>query len=289
VANVALRNDSFEAPAQGSFGISVSSEAVATEVSATNVIAHGAFRDLDAFQVNGGSVTLALSHSNYATVQSESGTSITPPATATNQATPPVFADAANDDFHEAPGSPTIEAGANEEANGASDLDGNRRTIGPSTDIGAYETSQAPNSNQTLTSQSGSGIGIKGPAPLPPGVLTLSSSAAVAAHSASVKVSCGALGSGCRGTLVLSEKVKAKAKARHHKGASTQTVGSGSFSLTAGKTSVLKVSLSHSVLAQLAVTKHHRLTLQLTVKRSDGSSPFSAKLVLISSAARSHS
>jgi hypothetical protein len=290
VANVTLRNDTFEAPAQGSFGIAASSEGIATDVSATNVIAHGAFRDLDAFQVNDASVTLALDHSNYATVQSESGTSITPPATATNQATPPVFADAASDDFHEAPGSPTIEAGANEEANGSTDLDGDRRTIGPSTDIGAYETNQPPSSNQTLTGQSGSGTGVKGPPPLPPGVLTLSSpSAKVAAHSVSVKMSCGALGSGCRGTLVLSEKVKAKAKTRHHKGATTQTVGSDSFNLTAGKTSVLKVTLSHSVLAQLAAGKHHRLTLELTAKRGDGGSPFSAKIVLSLPAARSPS
>jgi hypothetical protein len=51
----------------------------------------------------------------------------------------PLFVNAAGRDFHELVGSPTIDAGLNEEANGPFDFDGNPRRQGASTDIGAFE------------------------------------------------------------------------------------------------------------------------------------------------------
>lgn len=49
----------------------------------------------------------------------------------------PLLADAAG---HEALGSPTLDAGTTDARAGATDPDGNPRTVGPATDIGAYET-----------------------------------------------------------------------------------------------------------------------------------------------------
>jgi hypothetical protein len=50
-ATVALRNDTFEATGPSSFGVSVSANGgVSAEVTATNTIAHGAYKDLDAYR-----------------------------------------------------------------------------------------------------------------------------------------------------------------------------------------------------------------------------------------------
>jgi hypothetical protein len=59
-----------------------------------------------------------------------------------NQTAAPVFVDATAGDFHEVSGSPTVDAGVNDAANGTTDLDGNPRTVNGATDIGAYETSE---------------------------------------------------------------------------------------------------------------------------------------------------
>jgi hypothetical protein len=56
-----------------------------------------------------------------------------------NQTTAPVFAFELGGDFHEAPGSPTINAGINDVSNGSADIDGQDRTIDTTTDIGADE------------------------------------------------------------------------------------------------------------------------------------------------------
>ncbi len=51
----------------------------------------------------------------------------------------PQFANAGGEDFHEAPNSPTIDAGALDSALSATDLDGNARIFGATVDMGAYE------------------------------------------------------------------------------------------------------------------------------------------------------
>lgn len=51
----------------------------------------------------------------------------------------PAFVNAAGEDFHEAQTSPTIDAGANDPALTATDLDGNPRVLGAAPDMGAYE------------------------------------------------------------------------------------------------------------------------------------------------------
>jgi hypothetical protein len=42
-------------------------------------------------------------------------------------------------DFHQQPGSPTVDAGGDDPANGSTDPDGNPRKIGSATDVGAFE------------------------------------------------------------------------------------------------------------------------------------------------------
>jgi hypothetical protein len=96
------------------------------------------------------SATIALTHSNYSTVDTtlSAGTnfSYTQPGTNGNQTAEPLFVNAAIGDFHQLAGSPTIDAGLSDPLIGGTDLDGNPRSqppcVGgsPVPDIGAYET-----------------------------------------------------------------------------------------------------------------------------------------------------
>ena len=88
--------------------------------------------------------TLTPDHSNFAsTFVDGAGASVTP--SATNQtAQAPLFRDAMSGDFHQAPGSPTIDHGANDPANGPSDFEGDPRAFNGTTDIGADEFLPAP-------------------------------------------------------------------------------------------------------------------------------------------------
>jgi hypothetical protein len=118
-------------------------------VNATNVIARhtsGAGADVRAAAGSTNTdVAINLDHSNYATRdQVPCGTlpctaTVTDPATADNQIMLPLFVDAPGGNFHQAAGSPTIDAGVNDPANGVADIDGEARQIGALTDIGADE------------------------------------------------------------------------------------------------------------------------------------------------------
>jgi hypothetical protein len=118
-------------------------------INATNVIARalsggGADVRAEAGDTNS-SAEINLDHSNYASRQAVTcGTppcpaTITDPATASNQTAGPLFVNATGGDFHQAAGSPTIDAGINDPLNGTTDIDGEARQIGPLTDIGADE------------------------------------------------------------------------------------------------------------------------------------------------------
>jgi hypothetical protein len=88
-----------------------------------------------------------FTHSNYATVSGEMAplATITAAGTNGNQTAPPAFVDATGGDFREVAGSPTIDAGLTEAANGPTALAGEPRSLGSclggpaATDIGAYE------------------------------------------------------------------------------------------------------------------------------------------------------
>lgn len=146
-----LRNDTILAQGSKSIGVSifVTKAGATVAMSATNVIAGG---DTDASalvgsEATGGSATIAFDHSN---LDSSEGS-----VTSTNgQTVPPLFVSAAAGDFHQAIGSPTIDAGLTDAANGPLDLDGNPRALPAAntctepdpaiTDIGAYEFVPAP-------------------------------------------------------------------------------------------------------------------------------------------------
>jgi hypothetical protein len=125
-------------------------DSLTMEATAVNTILRGNSTDVRARETSTGTVAVNLDHSNYATVTAEGGASITPAGSGANQTASPRFVQAGVD-FHEAAGSPTIDAGVNDPANGATDLDGNPRVhsyvagdCGPqvagTTDIGAYES-----------------------------------------------------------------------------------------------------------------------------------------------------
>jgi hypothetical protein len=120
---------------------------VSLSITVTNSIIRGGGGLLSDIQTNtssGGSVSVVLEHSNYATAETSGGGSVTPAGTGTNQTADPMFVNPATGDYREAAGSPTINAGVSSADNGATDLDGNLRAIGGATDIGAYEFVTAP-------------------------------------------------------------------------------------------------------------------------------------------------
>ncbi len=153
--SVTLRNDTLFATGLNARGIEYSIGTFTVHVTATNVIARGESEDVVANQFSGGSVSVTLDHSNYASVFQGGGAAATPAGSGSNQTASPSFVGAGSGDFHEAPGSPTIDAGVVDPANGATDLDGNPRTIASSTDIGAYEAAEAP----TVVAEPPTGIG----------------------------------------------------------------------------------------------------------------------------------
>ncbi|MFI5028164.1 MAG: hypothetical protein ACHQCF_04180 [Solirubrobacterales bacterium] len=142
-------------------------------VEASDVIArspNGA--DVAAILGAGGTgVTVNLSHSNYGTIdQGLLGTTVTQPGTNGNPTAAPVFVDAANGDFRQALGSPTIDSGSSSpaellgyEGRPRLDLAGAVRVqsicLGrtPAIDIGAYEASPVdctPENRFRITKQS---------------------------------------------------------------------------------------------------------------------------------------
>ena len=109
-----------------------------------NVIARSGPTGVDLELNSDGAVigNINVSHSNYATTgMTGAGASALTHiiGDATDQSTPPAFVNAAAGDFHQVAGSPTIDAGVNDPANGANDPDGDPRTLNGKTDIGAFE------------------------------------------------------------------------------------------------------------------------------------------------------
>jgi hypothetical protein len=120
-----------------------------------NVIARGGAggHDLTAESDNTADATIHATYSNFAnTFTTGSGspakTHITVDSTDQNAA--PVFVNAPGGDFHEVAASPTVNAGLSFTPVGETDFDGDPRTIGSATDIGADELPQRP----TVTTES---------------------------------------------------------------------------------------------------------------------------------------
>ncbi|HVD41132.1 MAG TPA: hypothetical protein VNC16_09050 [Solirubrobacterales bacterium] len=139
-----LRNDTIVAKGGEAiaFGVFMVAKDSSLSVAATNTIASGDQFDASArksSEATGSTLSVSFDHSNLDTTDGE--------VTSTNgQTAPPLFAAGG---FEPAPGSPTINFGINNAANGPTDLNGNPRTL-PAlltcakpafaiTDIGAYE------------------------------------------------------------------------------------------------------------------------------------------------------
>lgn len=113
-------------------------------VDAKSVIAQGDFTDIRAiggeFLGGQGHATINLDHSDYgsadATFVPGGGASVTPAGSGTNIVGEPQLA---SDGYHELSGSATIDLGAVDGSSGATDVDGQDRTIGAAPDIGADE------------------------------------------------------------------------------------------------------------------------------------------------------
>lgn len=122
----------------GSNGVAISMSGGGTnDFNFTNVIARGSggvTTDTWAQGSGGSTLRLTFDHSNYAT-RTDSGSTTTAPGSATNQASAALL----GPDFRELAGSPTVAAGLTSAANGPVDLDGDPRSIGGLTDIGADE------------------------------------------------------------------------------------------------------------------------------------------------------
>jgi len=137
-----------EAPGVAGDGLSVLGDnGTPVKVAAINVIAHGGHADVVALSnASGGNepVNIDLRDSDYKTTDKRAGTAV--PTidhhTSDIKATPK-FVAASRGDYRERAGSPTVNAGAPSGGSGV-DLAGLPRTVGNSTDIGAYEFAPPP-------------------------------------------------------------------------------------------------------------------------------------------------
>jgi hypothetical protein len=136
-----LRNVTAIGTGANSVGLRFSGDSSTFDVDARNVIADGVLADVTANASSTATVAITLDHSNYATT-SETGAgtaSVTPAGSGTNQTAPPDLVDPENGDFHQLPGSPTINAGADVPLLGSLDFERQPRVQGSAPDIGADE------------------------------------------------------------------------------------------------------------------------------------------------------
>jgi hypothetical protein len=157
-----LRNVTTVATGTGSFGIQVEVPNTGQQqnVVAKNVIADGVSADVHAFAGGGAVGTVTLSNSNYSSeLETGLGTAtVTDPGTGVgNQTAPPLFTDAGTGLFHQAPGSPTIDAGAAVDLLGSADIDAEPRTMGAAPDIGADEFVPIPPSTAPVVTPAPTG------------------------------------------------------------------------------------------------------------------------------------
>lgn len=139
-ASVLLRNVTSIGTGATSIGIMIYADTgyVAT-IDGKGVIARGGNFDVSAAAPTG-TGTITLANSNFADVQTSGpGASVSLPASNGNQTAVPLFVNSGALDFHQAAGSPTIDAGALDGSSGSTDFDGEARTMGAAPDIGADE------------------------------------------------------------------------------------------------------------------------------------------------------
>ncbi|MGA2471531.1 MAG: hypothetical protein ABSG64_12695 [Solirubrobacteraceae bacterium] len=139
-----IRNSDLYGTGSGGAGVyaSAGSGPATVTVVLTNVIARGGAggHDLVTLQsAAGATAAITATHSDYVTVDTSGGGTATAAGTPSNIETDPALVNPAGEDFHETAASPTIDAGVTSPANGSLDFDGQTRTEGGLTDIGADE------------------------------------------------------------------------------------------------------------------------------------------------------
>jgi hypothetical protein len=136
-----LRNVTVLGRGPTSSGIMIFGDSTTTvTLDARSVIARGNNYDVIASDAPGASVsTVNLTHSNFANVLTSGDGSVTSSSANSNQTADPVFVDPLALNFHQAAGSPTIDAGVTDGLSGLADVDGEARTGGSAADIGADE------------------------------------------------------------------------------------------------------------------------------------------------------
>mgnify|MGYP002377049275 CR=1 FL=1 len=135
-----LRNVTAVATGAGSFGIraDVSGNGANLDIDARNVIASGVTADVRSSVTDTSTADsdVDLVSSNYDVTQVGTRGFVTAAGTGTNQTAAPVFRDP---NYHQAPASPTINAGTADIYTGTTDIDGEARPAGGAGDIGADE------------------------------------------------------------------------------------------------------------------------------------------------------
>lgn len=149
-ASYEVRNVTAISTAPGGEGIRFGTANGTSVMTASNVIARGTVNDVIVNAgLAAGTATLVIDHSNWVTESLGPGAGVRQIIKgAGNQtgatAATPLFADPAAGDYHVAAGSPTVDAGVDDDANGPLSLDGTARRLGVRTDMGAYEHDPAP-------------------------------------------------------------------------------------------------------------------------------------------------
>jgi hypothetical protein len=179
-----------------------------------NTIARGDTYDVQAESINGGAAKVTLENSNYRSTNTYTSGAATIGGSH-NQGATPLFASPTN--YHERPGSPTINAGTSSGLAGTLDLSGLPRNLGSAPDIGAFE--------------------------FPPPFLgvSIAQKATVAGGKAKVRLTCPPPTAGrCGGKLTLRRK-------------SDETkLGTSAFSIARGTTVTVKVALPDKLNKALA-------------------------------------
>ncbi len=142
--NLTLRNVTAYAVSPTANALRVFGDVTSVTVSVSNSIFQtpaGGEPDVIAGEDGTVSADVVLDHSRFAdAVEFTDGSSVTDPGTATNIVAPALFANAAGGNLHQAAGSPTIDKGSSAASGlGTADIDGQARTQGANTDIGADE------------------------------------------------------------------------------------------------------------------------------------------------------
>lgn len=151
-ANNVLRNVTAIGTSASSPGLDIQAGTSANViVDARAVIARGVAGDVKNSALDTGVISqVVMTNSNFDTVTTDDfGGAATATVTANNtngnQTSAPVFVDADGGDYHQAPTSPTIDAGGAADADtGSKDIDNEVRLIGSAVDIGADEIDNVP-------------------------------------------------------------------------------------------------------------------------------------------------